>query len=104
MFQEDGKTLHSDGIPWWLLDMLSQGYLGRAYATRHGIGLGLATKLNEWTDTDLIRALLAHGYDVVGNLLLGDTVRENFLNASEPNLITDELKPQEYARLAFEAR
>ena len=101
--QEDGTTLHSDSVPWWMFDMLPQGYLGRAYAGRHGIGLGLTTKLNQWTDADKVRALLAHGYDAVGNLLLGDTAREYFLNASESNLISDELKSQEYARLALEA-
>ena len=103
MRQEDGKTVHSDSAPWWLLDMLPQGYLGRAYAARHGTRLGLTSKLNDWTDTDHIRALLAQGSDTVGNLLLGESPREQFLNAAEPNLITDELKPQEYARLAFDA-
>jgi hypothetical protein len=39
--QADGVQLHSDGLPWWLLDMRPQGYLGRAYATRHGAELGL---------------------------------------------------------------
>ena len=30
MFQNDGVALHSDGLPWWLLDMRPQGFLGRA--------------------------------------------------------------------------
>lgn len=30
--QADGVQAHSDGLPWWLLDMRPQGYLGRAYA------------------------------------------------------------------------
>lgn len=101
--QEDGKTVHSESVPWWLLDMLPQGYLGRAYAAHQGASLGLPSKLNDWTDTDHIRALLAQGYDTVGNLLLGESAREQFLNAAEPNVITDALKPQEYARLAFDA-
>lgn len=103
MHQEDGNTLHSDSMPWWLLDMLPQGYLGRAYAAKHGTSLGLNSKLNNWSDTDHIRALLAHGYDVVGNLLLGDTTRNHFINAPDPHLITEEQKPQTYARLALEA-
>jgi len=41
MRQDDGKTLHSDGLPWWLFDMRPQGYLGRAYAARYGVELGL---------------------------------------------------------------
>lgn len=103
MRQEEGKTYHSDGIPWWLFDMLPQGYLGRAYAVRHGLEIGLSSKLNEWNDTDAMRALLAHGYDVVGNLLLGDTARNHFVNAPEPNLISAQQKAESYARLASEA-
>ncbi|MEQ1560045.1 MAG: hypothetical protein ABL933_14055 [Methyloglobulus sp.] len=40
MRQENGDTLYSDGIPWWLLDMCPQGYQGQAYA-HHGAELGL---------------------------------------------------------------
>lgn len=103
MRQEDGSALHSDGLPWWMFDMLPQGYLGRAYAARHAVGLGLSAKLNEWTDTQALRALLAHGYDTVGNLLLGDAARDFFLNAAEPNVICEEQKIENYARLAWEA-
>ena len=62
MRQADGATLHSDGLPWWLFDMRPQGYLGRAYAARHGAELGLPDRLTDWTDTHVFRALLAHGH------------------------------------------
>ncbi len=84
MRQDDGASLHSDGLPWWLLDMRPQGFLGRAYAQRHAAALGLSPQLNEWSDTDMLRALLAHGHDVVGNLLLGDLAREHFIDAPPP--------------------
>lgn len=100
MRQEDGVTLHSDGLPWWLFDMRPQGYLGRAYAARHGAGLGLPERLTDWTDTHVLRALLAHGHDVVGNLLLGDSARDRFLAAAVPDPITEERKAGAYARLA----
>lgn len=100
MRQENGETFHSDSIPWWILDMLPQGYLGRAYAARHAPKLGLPSKLNEWTDTESIRALLTIGHDTVGNLLLGDTSRDSFL-ADEPALIENKL--ESYAKLAIEA-
>jgi hypothetical protein len=32
----DGQHVHFDRLPWWLLDMRPQGYLGRAHATRYG--------------------------------------------------------------------
>lgn len=79
MRQEDDRTLHSEGLPWWLLDMCPQGFLGRAYAGRHAAALGLPPSLDAWSDTDMLRALLAHGDDVVGNLLLGDAARTRFL-------------------------
>ena len=84
MRQEDGKCLHSDSLPWWLLDMCPQGFLGRAYAERHAAALGLPSSLSEWSQDHMLRALVAHGEDVVGNLLLGDVARERFINAPLP--------------------
>lgn len=84
MRQEDGATLYSAGLPWWLVDMRPQGFLGRAYAKRHAAALGLPPRLAEWTDSHALRALIAHGEDLVGNLLLGDLARERFLNATRP--------------------
>ena len=103
MRQEDGVTSHSDGLPRWLFDMRPQGYLGRAYAARHGAELGLPERLTDWTDTHVLRALLAHGHDVVGNLLLGDAARDRFLTSPIPEPITPEQKAGEYTRLAQEA-
>ncbi|MBU6439044.1 MAG: type II toxin-antitoxin system HipA family toxin YjjJ [Betaproteobacteria bacterium] len=88
--QADGRTLHSAGLPWWVLDMCPQGFLGRAYARRHAASLGLPPKLDEWSDTDMLRALLAHGDDAVGNLLLGDTARTRVLESPPPVAIDPE--------------
>jgi DNA-binding transcriptional ArsR family regulator len=100
MRHEDGVTRHSDGLPWWLLDMRPQGYLGRSFAARYDSELGLPARITEWTDTHALRALLAQGYDTVGNLLLGDVARARFLANPEPvsNLVTD----GDYVRLAHE--
>ncbi len=103
MCQTDGATRYSDGLPWWLFDMRPQGYLGRAYAARHGAELGLPERLTDWSDSQALRALLAHGHDVVGNLLLGEISRDRFLAAPVPDPITEERKAEAYARLAQEA-
>lgn len=79
MVQADGATVHSDGLPWWLFDMRPQGYLGRAYASSHAAALGLPANPEHWSDTDVLRALLAHGDDAVGNLLVGELARERFI-------------------------
>jgi hypothetical protein len=103
MYRQDGVTLHSDGLPWWLDDMRPQGYLGRAYAARHGAALGLPQRLTDWSDAHALRALLTHGDDVVGNLLLGDTARHRFLAAATPEPIAAGRKAATYARLAQQA-
>ena len=103
MRQENGVMLHSDGLPWWLLDMRPQGYLGRAYAARYGAELGLPASLSDWTDTHALRALLVHGHDVVGNLLLGEIARERFLSEQSPVPVSEARKAEHYAQLAAEA-
>ena len=84
MAQADGKMLHSDGLPWWLFDMRPQGYLGRAWAATHASSLGLAANPEHWDDTGVIRALLAHGHDAIGNLLIGELARDRFIAMPEP--------------------
>lgn len=84
MHQDDGVTLHTEGLPWWLNDMRPQGFLGRQWAARHGADLGLPPRLGDWMDTHALRALIERGDDVVGNLLLGDIVRDRFLHAPLP--------------------
>lgn len=103
MVQADGKTLHSESLPWWLYDMRPQGYLGRAYASRHAQMLGLPAALNEWNDAHALRALLAHGHDAIGNLLLGNAARDAFLANTDQIAITADQKPAAYTRRALEA-
>jgi hypothetical protein len=103
MRQEDGVSLYSAGLPWWLFDMRPSGYLGRAYAARHGGPLGLPARLGDWADSHALRALLANGEDVVGNLLLGDVARDRFLAAALPAPIAEAQKTERYAALAREA-
>lgn len=103
MRQQDGVTLHSHGLPWWLLDMRPQGYLGQAYAARHGFELDLPARLTEWTDAHTLRALLEHGHDVTGNLLLGDRVRDRFLAVPATDPIAEQQKAGEYVHMALAA-
>ncbi len=101
--QTDGLQVHSDGLPWWLLDMLPQGYLGRAYASRYAASLGLPPSLSTWSDSHGLRALLVHGHDMVGNLLLGPIARETFIAMPEPVALSMADKPAFYASLAVAA-
>ena len=98
MRADSGAAEHTDGLPWWLFDMRPQGYLGQAYALRHGADLGLPDRLSEWTDAQALRALIMHGHDLVGNLLLGDAARERFLSQTMPEALSDESKANARAR------
>ena len=103
MHQTDGATLHSEGLPWWLMDMRPQGFLGRAHAARHGPALGLPARLADWGDTHALRALLACGHDMVGNLLVGDAARDRFLSQPLPEPIAENDRAERFAHLATEA-
>jgi len=99
----DAPATLSEGLPWWLFDMRPQGYLGRAYNQRHGARLGLPERLTDWSDTDILRALLLQGSDLPGNLLLGSDALQQFINAPTPEAIPLASKPQRYAELAAAA-
>ena len=103
MRQADGVTLHSEGLPWWLLDMRPQGFLGRAFAAQYGPLLGLPSALNDWHDSHVLRALLAHGDDVVGNLLLGEQVRNRYVSSPTPQALAIADKATVYPQLAHKA-
>lgn len=103
MQQSDGITSHFDSLPWWLYDMRPQGFLGRAYAVRHAAALGLPEKLSDWTDTHSLRALLAHGQDGAGNLLLGESARAHFMGNTAMTPIPFDQRPQQFLQLAEEA-
>ncbi|WP_313315471.1 type II toxin-antitoxin system HipA family toxin YjjJ [Pulveribacter sp.] len=103
MVQAGGKRIHSDGLPWWLYDMRPQGYLGRAYNQRHGARLQLPARLNEWSDRHILQALLRHGGDLPGNLLLGLDAHDAFVNGPSPAPIALAERPGAYAQLALAA-
>ncbi|EEU9106555.1 phosphatidylinositol kinase [Escherichia coli] len=100
MVEEGKNNRHSDGLPWWLFDMRPQGFLGRAYASAYALELNLPSNPEQWSDTDVIKALLKHGHDVVGNLLIGEQARTHFLEMQPPVPVNRE---SEYPVLALAA-
>ena len=64
--------------------MRPAGFLGRAFAISFAAELGLPADINAWSDAHTLRALIQHGDDLVGNLLLGDIARANFIQAPPP--------------------
>ncbi len=84
MLRPDRPALHSDGLPWWLHDMRPQGFMGRAYAARHAMALGLPSDVEQWSGAHVMHALLHQGHDAVGNVLVGERARGFFLQMSGP--------------------
>ena len=98
-----GAATYSEGLPWWLFDMRPQGYLGRAYAARHGLELGLPARLGDWSDAHALRALLSHGDDAVGDLLLGDAAQQRWLARAAPLAIAADRQAEHYVEQARQA-
>ena len=65
--------------------------------------LGLPARLSDWSDEHALRALLAYGHDVVGNLLLGDLARDRFLSTPLPVPVAQQDKAVAYSQLALNA-
>lgn len=91
-----------DGLPWWLFDMKPQGFLGRAYASAHAEELGLGADPRYWSDADIMKALVTHGHNAVGNLILGETARATFMSMAAPKEVN--ARNSEYLQMAEAAR
>ncbi|PTT84526.1 hypothetical protein DBR42_15005, partial [Pelomonas sp. HMWF004] len=68
------------GLPYALYDLRPQGFLGRAFARRHGATLGLPPDPRQWDDDALLLGLGAFGDDLPGDLLVGDLALRRFLD------------------------
>lgn len=67
------------GLPWFLDDQRPQGFLGRAFARRHADELDAPDDVLRWNHDHVVRALLRHGENLAGDLLLGDAALEQAL-------------------------
>jgi hypothetical protein len=99
----DGTLRTSDGLPWWLADLRPQGFLGRAFAQRHAAALALPGDVNAWSDRQVLRALAAQGHDAVGNVLVGELAREQFLALLPPEPVPRRQRGAVFAQRAAQA-
>ncbi len=60
------------GLPWFLDDQRPQGFLGREFARRVSADIGANPDLLRWQEDDIVLALLRHGSDQPGDLVLGE--------------------------------
>lgn len=90
------------GVPWLLDDQRRQGFLGRQFAQRWSRELGLPTDILRWNDDAVLAALVLHGEDGQGNLVLGEGALERALQ-SEPDVVLSASRTHRYAELAAAA-
>ncbi len=60
------------GLPWFLDDQRPQGFLGRSFARRVAGEIAAPDDLKHWQPDDIVLALLRHGDDTPGDLVLGE--------------------------------
>jgi len=70
------------GLPWFLDDQRPQGFLGRAFVHRVSGDIGAPDDLLRWQADDVLLALLRHGHDQPGDLVLGDAALQEALQAT----------------------
>lgn len=92
-----------EGLPWWLIDMRPQGYLGRAFAHKNAKQLGLPERLGDWSDSDVLQALNFFGDDLPGNLLVGERSEQVFINQPLPTALGFDERGQAYVALSAKA-
>ena len=71
LFEGGPGARYFEGLPWFLRDMVPQGYMGRAFCRAWAEPLGIAGKPQEWSDEDAFFILASRGGDAPGNLIIG---------------------------------
>jgi serine/threonine protein kinase HipA of HipAB toxin-antitoxin module len=90
------------GLPWFLDDQRPQGFLGRAFARRVAGEIGAPPDLARWQADDILLALLRHGDDLPGDLVLGEQALQHALReiVQPANGIALTARTQAYPQLA----
>lgn len=90
------------GIPWFLDELVPQGFLGRNFIQLRGKALGLSSNPTDWSFEQRLLAMLEYGTDVPGAYLLG---KEAYLLAYESSFDADDEAVMVEDRVAsYEAR
>ena len=68
-----------EGLPYPLVDARPQGFLGRNFARHYARVLRVSENPDDWSDDDILHVLSSVGFDLPGNLILGDAAYRMFL-------------------------
>ena len=91
------------GLPWFLDDLRPQGFLGRAFARRHGTLLGVGNDPVNWSERAVAEFLLRFGGDLPGGFVLGREALAGALQSFHHETISADSRKEDYPRLAAEA-
>lgn len=81
----EGEREWHEGLPWFIADMLPQGFLGRRFARAYP-ELGLPERLSDWSNDHGLYAIACRGEDLPGNLILGEAaMRRWYAQGGEAN-------------------
>lgn len=72
-----------EGLPYPLVDARPQGFLGRNFARHHAMMLRVSEDPDGWSDDDILHVLSSVGFDLPGNLILGEATFRQFLEYTE---------------------
>ncbi len=92
-----------DGLPYVLVDMRPQGFLGRNFAHTHALALGVSSNPDDWSDGDIAYVLSTTGYDQPGDLILGEAAYRRFLESrqvGEERFLAESAVAERYLQLA----
>jgi hypothetical protein len=95
-----------ESLPYPVLDMRFQGFMGRNFAHRHWRHLDVTEGLDAWSDDDIAHSLATLGHDQPGNLILGEAAYALHLEArreQEARLIDASQLALAYPALAEQA-
>jgi len=100
--KEFANGIWGNGLAYPLQDMRPQGFLGRQFAVAQAAQLDISTNPKEWNDDEVLHVLTQYGIDTTGNLILGDTALQRWLQtkAAPPALFDDTTIEAGYAKLA----
>lgn len=103
MHGEFSDGLYPD-LPWFLEDQRPQGFLGRSFVQAHAAALGAPADLNLWSSRHVLAALVLHGSDLPGDLVLGDSaLRQALLDGAGAQAFPPGERSQRYPGLAAAA-
>jgi len=95
------STRHYPSIPWFIYDQKPDGFVGRAFAQRFALELGLPERLTSWQEGDILISLSRRGEDTVGDLIVGEESLSRYMATSRLQPVV--YSPDDYPGLAEKA-